>query len=192
LICFGCTILINLLIEKRYFKMEKIYKPTDGYPSFFQGYLDCVPDDGYLIQNLSVIRENTEKLIKGLPPEKLNYRYSEGKWTIKDILVHLADSERIFIYRATRIARGDKTDLPGFDEKLFALNAHANNRTLDDILNELSVLRAATIVFIETLDEESLERTGTANGYPISTRLLVNHIYGHQRHHLNIIEERYL
>ena len=96
------------------------------------------------------------------------------------------------MYRAMRIARGDKTDLPGFDEKLFASNVNANKRKADDILKELSMLRKATIVFIETLDEESLERTGTANGYPMSTRLLVNHIYGHHRHHLNIIRDRYL
>jgi uncharacterized damage-inducible protein DinB len=172
--------------------MEKIYKPASGYPSFFQPYLDCVPNDGNLLQNLKSIQIETEKLIESLPEEKLTYRYSQDKWTIKDILVHLSDCERIFVYRATRIARGDKTDLPGFEEKLFALNAHANDRTADDIVKELSVFREATLVFIETLDEESLDRTGTANGYPLSTRLLVNHIYGHHRHHLNIIKERYL
>jgi len=172
--------------------MEKIYKPALGYPAFYQPYMDCVPDDGNLILNLQNIKTETERLILGLPEEKLNYSYSEGKWTIKDVLVHLADCERIFIYRAMRIARGDKTDLPGFDEKLFSLNANAQNRDAASVLKELSVLRTATIVFIETLDEESLDRTGTANGYPMSTRLLVNHIYGHQRHHLNIIKERYL
>jgi uncharacterized damage-inducible protein DinB len=171
--------------------MEKIYKPTD-YDSFFQSYLAFVPDDGNLLQHLKDIQTETEKLISGLSEEKLTYRYSKNKWTIKDILVHLADCERIFIYRAMRIARADKTDLPGFDEKLFASNANANNRKVDDIIKELSALRAATLVFIETLDEESLDRTGTANGYPMSTRLLVNHIYGHQRHHLNIIRGRYL
>jgi len=172
--------------------MEKIYKPTDGYASFFQPYLDCVPGDGNLIQHLKDIQIETEKLVDSLSEEKLTYSYSKDKWTIKDILVHLADCERIFIYRTMRIARADKTDLPGFDEKLFASNANANNRKIEDIIKELSVLRAATLVFIETLDEQSLNRTGTANGYPMSTRLLVNHIYGHHRHHLNVIRERYL
>jgi len=111
---------------------------------------------------------------------------------IKDIIVHLGDCERVIIYRAMRIARGDKTNLPGFDENLLASNANANARKVEGILKELSALRAATIVFLETLDEESLERTGTANGYPLSARLLVNHIYGHHRHHLNIIREKYL
>ncbi|MDP9229059.1 MAG: DinB family protein [Bacteroidota bacterium] len=172
--------------------MQKIYKPTDNYPSFYQPYMGLVPDNGNLIQHLNDIQIETEKLIDTLSEEKLTYSYSKNKWTIKDILVHLADCERIFIYRAMRIARGDKTDLPAFDENVFALNANANNRKIGDIIKELSVLRVATLVFIETLDEESLDRTGTANGYPMSTRLLVNHIYGHQRHHLNIIRERYL
>ncbi len=164
----------------------------DGYPSFYQPYLDCVPNDGNLLQHLKEIKIETDELISGLSKEQIIYRYSEGKWTIKDILVHLADCERIFIYRATRIARGDKTDLPGFDETLFASNANANNRQVESILKELEALRVSSILFIETLDEEALNRTGTANGYPMSTRLLVNHIYGHHRHHLNIIRERYL
>ncbi len=172
--------------------MEKIHKPTAGYPAFYKPYMDCVPDDGELIRHLNEINTETGELALGLSAEKLNYSYAEGKWTIKDVLVHLADCERVLIYRAMRIARGDKTDLPGFDEELLALNANARKRELDSILNELAVLRTATIVFIETLDEESLDRTGTANGYPMSARLLVNHIYGHQRHHLNIIRERYL
>jgi uncharacterized damage-inducible protein DinB len=172
--------------------MKKIYKPTDGYPLFYQSYMDCVPNDGNLLQHLKDIQIETEKLISGLSEEKLTYSYSKNKWTIKDILVHLADCERVLIYRAMRIARADKTDLPGFEENIFASNANANNRKVDDIINELSVLRIASLAFIETLDEESLDRTGTANGYLISTRLLVNHIYGHQLHHLNIIRERYL
>ena len=172
--------------------MRKIYKPIDGYPSFFEPYLNCVPDDGDLLQHLAAIQIETEKLIGSLTNETLAYRYRKDKWTIKDIIAHLADCERIFVYRATRIARGDKTDLPGFDEKLFALNANANNRAVNTIIKELSLAREATLVFIESLDEAALERTGTANGYPMSARLLVNHIYGHHKHHLNIIEEKYL
>ncbi len=154
--------------------------------------MDCVPDDGNLIQHLKDIQIETEKIVGSLSDEKLNYRYDKDKWTIKDILVHLADCERIFIYRAMRIARGDKTDLPGFDEKFFSLNANANSRQIADIIKELSFFRSSSIVFIETLAEEELNRTGTANGYPMSTRLLVNHIYGHHQHHLNIIKEKYL
>jgi uncharacterized damage-inducible protein DinB len=154
--------------------------------------MNCVPEDGNLIQHLKDIQIETEKLVGGLSDEKLTYRYDKGKWTIKDILIHLADCERIFIYRAMRIARGDKTDLPGFDEKLFSLNANANNRQIEDIIKELKIFRTSSLVFIETLAEDELDRTGTANGYPMSTRLLVNHIYGHHQHHLNIVKEKYL
>ncbi len=146
--------------------MEIIYKPTKDYPSFYQPYLDNVPNDGRLVQHLKNIIIETEKLVSNLLEEQLLYRYSEGKWTIKDILVHLADCERIFIYRATRIARADKTDMPGFDENLFALHANANNRQVENIMKELKAFRVSSILFIETLDEEALNRTGTANGYP--------------------------
>src|ERR1017187_10489062 len=152
--------------------MQKIYKPTEGVVSFYQPYMDCVPNDGNLLQHLKDIQVETEELISGLSEEKLTYSYRTGKWSIKDIILHLADCERVIIYRAMRIGRGDKTDLPGFDENLLVSNAHANNRKIDSILKELSTLRIATLAFIETLDEESLDRTGTANGYTISTRLL--------------------
>src|SRR5438876_134737 len=117
--------------------MKKIYKPTDNYPSFYKPYMNFVPDDGDLIQHLKDIQPETEKLTESLSDEKLSYRYAEGKWTIKDTLVHLSDCERVLIYRAMRIARGDKTELPGFDEKLLALNANANTRGIGGILNEL-------------------------------------------------------
>jgi uncharacterized damage-inducible protein DinB len=172
--------------------MEKIYKPTGDVASFYQPYMDCVPDDGNLLQHLKNIQSETENLASGLSEEELTFSYRENKWTIKDIMVHLADCERVIVYRAMRIARGDKTDLPGFDENLFASTAKANGRKIYDIIKELSIVRAATLIFLETLDEESLDRTGTANGYKMSARLLVNHIYGHHRHHLNVIGERYL
>src|SRR5450432_4772448 len=114
--------------------MKKINKPAGDYPSFYQPYMNCVPGDGDLIEHLKDILVKTEELAQSLSDEKLYYRYDKDKWTIKDILVHLSDCERIIIYRAMRIARGDKTELPGFDENLFALNAGAANREVADIL----------------------------------------------------------
>ncbi len=173
-------------------KMQKIAKPSSDIPSFYKGYIDNVPGDENLIKNLVDILIETEQLILSLPEEKLLHRYSEGKWSIKDIINHLSDCERIIIYRALRIARADKTDLPGFDEDLFALHTNAATRTAAGLLTELRACRMSSIGLIETLDETSLNRTGTANGYPLSARLLVNHLYGHHRHHLTIIRERYL
>ena len=172
--------------------MKKIDKPTNDYPSFYQMYMDCVPNDGELILHLAAIVPETETLLSALSPQKLLFRYSEGKWTIKDIVLHLADCERVIIYRAMRIARADTTNLPGFDEDLFVANGGANKRDIDNIMAELKAYRTASICFIESLDNESLDRSGTANNFPLTARLMVNHLYGHHRHHLNIINERYL
>ncbi len=172
--------------------MYRIDKPSANYPDFYQPYMDCVPDDGELIRHLTAIIPETEVLLSSLSEEQLLYRYAEGKWTIKDIILHLADCERVIIYRAMRIARADKTNLPGFDEDLFVANANANKRDIQNILAELKAYRTASIAFIESLDDEALNRSGTANNFPLTTRLLVNHLYGHHRHHLNILNERYL
>ncbi len=172
--------------------MKRIDKPTTNFPSFYQPYMDFVPNDGELLQHLTTIITETEALLAPLSEEQLLYRYAENKWTFKDIILHLADCERVIIYRAMRIARADKTNLPGFDENLFVANANANNRDIKNILAELKAYRTASIAFIESLDEESLNRSGTANNFVLTTRLLVNHLYGHHRHHLNILNERYL
>jgi len=172
--------------------MKRIYKPTDGFPSFYQPYMDCVPDDGELLLHLTSIIPETAALLATLSDDQLLYRYAESKWTIKDIILHLADCERVIIYRTMRIARADKTNLPGFDEDLFVANANADKRDIQNILAELKAYRTASIVFIESLDDEALNRSGTANNFPLTARLLVNHLYGHHRHHLNILNERYL
>ena len=172
--------------------MKRIDKPSGNYPSFYQPYMDCIASDGELLQHLTAIVPETEALLAPLSEEQLLYRYSEGKWTIKDIILHLADCERVIIYRAMRMARADKTNLPGFDEDLFVSNAHANKRDIKNILAELKAYRTASIIFIASLDEEALNRSGTANNFELTARLLVNHLYGHHRHHLNIINQRYL
>jgi hypothetical protein len=172
--------------------MEKIHKPVSDIPAFYQPYMNLVPDDENLISHLQEIITETSNLIEPLTADQLSYRYAKDKWTIKDILLHLSDCERILVYRINRIARNDKTDLPGFDEKLFVLNAGAAARSVKDMLQELSICRAATIFFLQTLPDEALNRIGFANGYPLSARLLANHIYGHHKHHLNIIKEKYL
>ena len=172
--------------------MKAIHKPTTGIPSFYQHYMDLVPGDGNLIPRLNDIMIETETIINSLTEEKLLYRYAEGKWTIKDLMLHLADCERVIIYRAMRFSRGDKTNLPGFDEELFVNAAHANDKPISEIMEQLKAYRAASILFIKSLSDDELDNSGTANGYPISARLLVNHLYGHHKHHLDIIKKRYL
>lgn len=179
-------------IKIRNVDIRKLYKPKGFCPPFFQGYLSQVPDDGNLLIHLEDIMADTEELVNEVSPEKLDFTYEKGKWTIKDILVHLSDTERVFIYRALRFSRGDETPLPGFEEKTFANHAGANKREITDIIRELSLVRQSSIAFIESLTEEALERNGTAGGNSVSVLLLVNLVYGHHKHHLNIIYERYL
>ena len=173
--------------------MKKIYKPTDqGAPLYIQDYITLVPDDGNLLIHLEDIFSETEEIIYPLSEEEMSFRYAPGKWTIKDMLVHMCDTERIFVYRALRFSRGDKTDLPGFEESLFAEFARANERETVDIMREYSLVRESSIAFVESLSDDALNRKGTANGAPLSVRLIVNMIYGHHKHHLNIMRERYL
>lgn len=173
--------------------MRLVRKPADEtVVDFYKPYMAQVPDDGKLINHLKDIFKETEALIYSLTDEKLHYRYAAGKWTIKDLMQHLADCERVIIYRAMRIARNDKTDLPGFDENLLVQTANANKRNIKRIMAELKACRNSSIAFIKSLSNQELDRTGTANGFPISARLLVNHLYGHHKHHLKIIKERYL
>ena len=173
--------------------MKKITKPAIGdYAPYFQNYLNQVPDDGNLLKHLKDIQKEMEQLILSLPEDKLTYRYAEGKWTIKDILVHLMDAERIFAYRALRFARTDETPLSSFDENIYVPAANANARKIKDILKEGALLRASSIAFIKTLDKKALKRKGISNNHSTTVTTLVNLIYGHQKHHLNIIQERYL
>ena len=157
-----------------------------------ESYISHVPDDGNLLIHMEDIFSETEEIINSLNEEKLNYRYAPGKWTIKDILVHLMDCERIFIYRALRFSRGDETPLPGFEESLYAEFAEANEREKEDIMREYSLVRESSIAFIESLTDAALDRKGLANNYSLSVRYIVNLIYGHHKHHLNILRERYL
>ncbi len=172
--------------------MKKIYKPTETVVPFYQRYINLVPDDGNLLIHLEDIFSETEEMINPLPEEKMEFRYAPGKWTIKDMLVHMSDTERIFIYRALRFARADETPLPGFEESDYANYTGANERERQDILREYSLVRESSIAFIETLSDEALNRKGVASGNPVSVRLMVNLIYGHHKHHLNILRERYL
>ncbi len=114
---------------------------------FYQRYINLVPDDGNLLIHLEDIFSETEEMIGPLSGEQMEFRYAPGKWTIKDMLVHMADTERIFVYRALRFSRGDETALPGFDESLFAEYARANERDKEDIMREYSLVRESEYCF---------------------------------------------
>lgn len=172
--------------------MKHIPQPQEGeYAAYAAGYVNQYKD-GNILESL----ENNMKVIKdlynSLPAEKLEYRYAEGKWTLKEVLVHITDVERIFAYRALRIARRDGTPLPSFDENMYIDNAASQNRSLENILHEYEGIRRSTIAMYNGFSDNALDSIGTTSGNPTSVRALAYIIYGHEQHHLNIIKERYL
>ncbi|MBZ0283182.1 MAG: DinB family protein [Anaerolineae bacterium] len=172
--------------------MKLIPKPNEGeYAPYAIMYIDLLPDDGLVLQHLETYLQIVKETVRALPENKLSIPHAPGEWTVKDILVHIIDDERIYSYRALRFARGDTTELPGFDQLLFAANAGANDRTLEDILEEYIAVRAATITLFKNLPESAYERAGIANGHIMSVRAAIYHLAGHERHHLASIREHY-
>lgn len=131
-------------------------------------------------------------MVQSLSKEQLLHRYAPGKWSIKEVMVHIMDTERIFSYRALRFARQDKTELPGFDQDKYVFPAKADSRDINSIIAEYTSLRTATIEFFKSFDEEALQQKGIASGLEVSVRALGYIILGHEVHHQKIIRERYL
>ena len=173
--------------------MRTIPKPKAGeYPPEASRYIDRLPDDGRLLEHLAENLRATTELVRSLPEERLLRPYAPGKWTIKEVLVHVADDERIYAYRALRFARGDRTELPGFEQDDYVRLSGANERAVEDILAEYAAVREATIALFRGLPEEALLRSGVANENLASVRALGYHIAGHEVHHIGIVRERYL
>lgn len=164
---------------------------ADEHSAYYARYIAKVPD-GDLVSLLREQAMETVALLQGLSPEQANYAYAPGKWTVKEVIGHLTDAERIFGYRALRFARQDPTELPGFDENAYVTNANFGARSLADLLEELQVVRASSIHLAKNLDADALARRGSANGNPISVRALFYIIAGHERHHAELLRERYL
>ena len=173
--------------------MKIIQKPKPGeYPEYASMYIDLLPDDGLVLTHLEENFRITKNFILSLPEEKLLYSYAPGKWTIKEILVHIIDDERIYSYRALRFARNDNTNLPGFEQDDFASHSKANERALQNIFEEYEAVRKSTITLFNGLDNEALTRKGTADGNKATVRALAYHIAGHELHHISFIKENYL
>jgi uncharacterized damage-inducible protein DinB len=161
------------------------------FADFYAGYISGVPE-GDLLQLLEAQGRETATLLGAVLESQGSFAYAPGKWTLKDVLGHIADGERVFSYRALRIARGDQTPLASFDENAWVPEAAAAARTMKDLAEELAAVRASTLALLRHLPAESVTRTGTASGRTISVRALAWIMAGHERHHLQIIRERYL
>lgn len=173
--------------------LKIIQKPETGeYAPYAIMYIDLLPDDGLVLQHLKDQVESTKALILSQSEERLTTRFAPGEWTIKEILVHISDDERIYAYRALRFARHDSTELPGFEQNDYVAHSGANERSINDILEEYGAVRLATITLFANLDEAVLNRAGVANGHSMSVRAAAYHIAGHELHHINSIKENYL
>lgn len=168
-----------------------ISRPDPGeYAPFYRGYIERVPDRP-LLEQLARQGEETRGWLAALSAEKARYRYAPDKWSVTEVVGHVCDSERVFAYRALRIARGDTTPLPGFDEKAWMGAASFDGRGLPDVLAELVAVRQATLALLRGLDQAAYVRTGVANDTPVSVRALAHIIAGHELHHLAVLRERY-
>ncbi|MEO8609683.1 MAG: DinB family protein [Chloroflexota bacterium] len=173
--------------------MRKIPKPAAGeYAPYAIMYIGLLPDDELVLDHLGGNLKIITDLVSILPEERLVTPHAPGEWTIKDILVHCSDDERIYSYRALRFARNDPIELPGFDQELFAAYTGANQRTLQNILEEYAAVRSATITLFNNLPNDAFTRSGMANGHTMSVRAAVYHLAGHELHHLNSIRQNYL
>ena len=164
---------------------------NNEYSSFYKGYIEQsinLP----IVDGLKYNMVETIQFYKDLPNEKGNYRYADGKWTIKEILQHIIDTERIFAYRALRIARQDQTPLPGFEQDDYVLSSNTNNRSLESLVKEFTAVRHATIELFDSFNEEMLLAIGIASQNSISVRAIGYIIIGHVNHHNTVIKERYL
>jgi hypothetical protein len=163
---------------------------SDEYPAAFGRYVERVPG-GELLLLLERQRAQTAALLGGLSPEQGRFRYAPGKWSVTEVVGHLADAERVFAYRALRFARGDATPLPGFDEQAWMPAAGFARRPLADVLDEYGAVRAASLALFRSLDAESAARAGLANGQRVTVRALGYVIAGHELHHRAVLRERY-
>ena len=163
----------------------------EDYGAFFEGYVSKVIAKN-LHEAVNIFSKPLTSFFVNLPDEKADYSYAPNKWSLKDLLQHTIDTERIMSYRLLRIARNDQTPLPGFEENNYAVNAKAKNRTFDSLKNELQALRKSTDLLIASLTEEQLNNAGTVSGLKTTANAIGYIIFGHLLHHKKIIEERYL
>ncbi len=165
---------------------------TSEYNSFYEGYLSLVPGEVDLTYGFEVNTKAVLEFFRSIPEEKLNYRYAEGKWSIKEVFQHLIDTERVFQFRCFHIARHDKTPLPGFEQNDYIEPSKANNKSKEDLIEEFKAVRLGFVTLLKSLSKEDLKQVGVANSANTSARAFAFINLGHCQHHINITKERYL
>jgi len=166
--------------------------PVAGsYPPYFQRYIDLVKADS-IQEAIEKYALSIEQFFKSIPLDKVDHRYAEGKWSIKEMLQHIIDAERVFAYRALCIARHDQTPLPGFDEGTYAAAAHVATRSWQDLLDEFIAVRKSTNFLLQSFTPDDLQQSGTTNGHPNTAVAICYTVFGHILHHISVLNERYL
>ena len=174
-----------------------IFKPAymrpdlSRVPSFYHNYISHVSQDD-LLEAFNAQTPAFIHFLESISPSKYDYRYAEGKWTIKEVLQHVTDAERVFAYRALRFARKDPTFLPGFDENAFAENAKADKRDWNNLVEEFKVVRMSSEYLFASFDHDQLDASGTANNNSVYVLGIGFLLVGHSLHHMKVIKERYL
>lgn len=172
--------------------MTTLPRPTTGDAApFYFTYIDKVPE-GDVLAILAAGVAETRRVLAGIAPDRELHRYAPGKWTIREVVGHVIDAERVFGYRAFHVARGDASPLPGMDQDDYAASSGAGRRPLAELLDELDLLRRAHLALFRSLDADAWEHTGTASGMAIRARALPFILAGHEIHHRGVLAERYL
>jgi hypothetical protein len=166
-------------------------RPAPGeFADFYAGYVARVPEDD-ILSVLAGQKQDLAELAARLPAAKEGFRYAAGKWSVREVVGHLIDGERVFGYRAFSFSRGEQAALPGFDEKQYVAAARADAIPLGELAGELSAVRDTNLAFLRRLGDDDWMRVGTASGHPVSVRALAWIMAGHPRHHLAVLRERY-
>jgi uncharacterized damage-inducible protein DinB len=163
----------------------------DEYAPYYEKYVSLVPA-GDIVSTLERQLTETLALLRSVPEERADSSYEPGKWSVKELVGHVCDTERVFSHRALRFARGDRTPLPGYEQDDYVRAANFGMRTLASIAEEFARVRASTVALFQSFDEEAWARRGTANDNEVSVRALAHILAGHELHHINILRERYL
>ncbi|WP_423929036.1 DinB family protein [Candidatus Palauibacter sp.] len=164
----------------------------DEHADYYSMYIDRVPDDRSLVDVLREAPDALERLFSGLSPDRETFAYEPGKWTYREVLGHVIDTERLFSYRALHVARADPADLPGMDQDEWAAASNAAGRPVADLLREFRGLRAANAALFASFDDDTLSRRGIASGAEFTVRALVHIVAGHELHHRDVLRTRYV
>lgn len=166
-------------------------RPTqDEYAHFYHKYLEALPEDD-LTERMGLQVDALRLACAEMSEEQALHRYGEGKWSIKEVIGHVTDAERVFAYRLLCISRGDQTELPGFDENRYVAEAQFDRLPIARLVDDFAMVRVCTLSLMENLTDEMLDRRGTANGSEITVRALIHLIAAHANHHLTLLRERY-